>query len=76
MGQPMAFSGFLLVVGQRQVFWEVQTELGYLFVRQSNAWKFGALFRRGLVSGSLVSGVWVLLVEFQVLDFSGDAAFK
>ena len=58
----------------------VQTELGYLFMRQStvasgeflaylayvvHTWKFGALLRRGFVSGSLVSGVWVLLVEFR-----------
>ena len=62
----------------------VQTELGYLFMRQStvtsgefpaslayevHTWKFGALFRRGLVSGSLVSGVWVLLVEFRYWIF-------
>ena len=62
----------------------VQTDLGYLFMRQStvasgefsaspayvvHTWKFGALFRRGLVSGSLVSGVWVLLMEFRYWMF-------
>ena len=34
-----------------------------------HTWKFGALFRRGLVSGSLVSGVWVLLVKFRYWIF-------
>ena len=63
---------------------EVQTEPGSLFMRQStvafgecpaflarvvHTWKFGALFRSGLVPGSLVSGVWVLLVEYRYWIF-------
>ena len=85
MGQPLAFSVFLPVVGQRQVLWgytlssgtsscvslrvasgEFRASLAYVV----HTWKFGALYRRGFVSGSLGVARGV-----QVLDFSGDAAF-
>ena len=36
-------------------------------------WKYGALFPHGLVSGSHVSSVWVLHVEYRI-GFFGDAA--
>ena len=39
--------------------------------RVVHTWIFGALFRRGLVSGSLVG----VARAVQMLDFSGDAAF-
>ena len=34
--------------------------------RAVHTWKYGAFFRRGLVSGSLVSGVCVLLAEYSL----------
>ena len=36
-------------------------------------WKYGALFLHGLVPGSSVSVVWVLLVEYRELDPMGYA---
>ena len=46
------------------VHWILGEFLAFL-ARVVHTWKYGALFRRGLVSGSLVSGVWVLLVEYR-----------
>ena len=50
------------------VLWEGGGASGVLLAflaRVVHTWEFGALFRRDLGSGSLVSGVWVLLVDYR-----------
>ena len=54
---------FLLAVFMRQSTVASGEFLAFL-ARVVHTWKFEALFRRGVVSGSPVSRVWVLLVEY------------
>ena len=71
-GGRWLFSGFFACRWATTGVMGVQTELGHIFMRQStkasgefpaslacvvHTWKFGAFFRRVLVSGSLVSSV-------------------